>query len=339
MKYCIHCGFQVDEKDRFCMQCGKQQPVEAQSAAKPSVREQTVRPAAVPAPAAVRPPAPANKSATVSKPQAANNVLNHIAAYAGQGQMVFQNGIASGVRKAAGTVRAELVTGPVVSVLSGFIRVFSWLGAFFKHPVSFIPALLFGVMLFFARKLGDAGKTGSLLSMLTYAEGMERAFPGMLTGIIGVGTVASAFSSLFLGGIGRTVKGAGALLKNGVSPGSILSGMGISAIWYKLLTGLAPEGLPVAVSGILLLLQAVTLNKGYINTVCAAFSRLKTDGQTLVSAKRYKSVILGAIMGIAVPAALGGKYEYSYILPLIVMGIGWLLRLITKTRDTKLVKG
>ena len=252
--------------------------------------------------------------------------------------MILQNGIASGIRKAAGSVSAEIVTGPVISVLSGVFKVFTWLGSFFRHPASFIPAILFGVMLFFARKLGDDGKTGSLLSMLTYAEGMDRAFPGMLAGIIGIGTVASAFSSLFLGGIGRTVKGAGALLKNGVSPGSILTGMGISAIWYKLLTGLAPEGLSVAVSGILMLLQAVTLNKGYINTVCAAFSRLKTDGQTLVSAKRYKSVILGAITGIAIPAALGGKFQYSYILPLIVMGIGWLLRLIAKTRDTKLVK-
>lgn len=334
MKYCIHCGSQVDENDRFCMQCGKRQPVENQPAEKPSVQKQNLKSAVVPEQTAVFRYVPAMQPQS----QSAKSIQNNIIAYSGSGQMVMQNGISAGIRKVSGTVGAELVAGPVISVLSGFIKVFSWLGSFFKHPVAIIPAILFGVMLFLARKLGDDDQIGSLLSMLTYSAGMERAFPGMLSGIIGIGTVASAFSSLFLGGIGRTVKGAGALLKNGVSFGSILTGMGISAIWYKLLTGLSQEGLPLAISGILLLLQAVTLNKGYINTVCAAFSRLKTDSNTLVSAKRYKSTILGAIAGIAVPAALGGKFVYSYILPLIVMAVGWFLRLITKTRDTKLAK-
>lgn len=327
-KYCTQCGAQLNDADQFCTKCGQKQHTNIQS------------------PADTRYLPPQNN--TVYMPSInmqpvpnSGNMANNMTSYASSttGQMMLGGNIIPGDIGALPTVGAEVVTGPIGSFFSGGAGVFSGLISLLTHPKAIIPAVLYGAMLFFARKLGTDDTIGKILSWVTYSGGMDRTGPGILTGIIGVGTVGAAFSSLFFGGIGRTVKGVKSLFTNNISFGSILTGMGLSAIWYKMLTGLSPEGLPVAVSGIFMLLQAVTMNKGYINTVCAAFSRLKSNGTTLVSAKRYKSVIIGAMAGIAVPAALSSSFEYSYVLPLIIMVIGGIFRLISKPKDTRLAGG
>ena len=259
-------------------------------------------------------------------------LMNRVAASPQKGESEFA------IPQAGGNAAASVtkVLSPLSAIFSGFGRFFGGIKNAFRSPKAFIAAVIMFASWFFVAWAQKHGKTNTLTDLLgkfTYADGQQRRGLGAFWGLFGMGTVSAAYGSLLCGGAGRMVSGGKAMFSKGFGFGSMLCGVGCAAFAYKLFTGGQPNGMAVAVSGIVLAVQAAGMNSGYLHGIGAAFSKFKgSGGRTSVAEGRYSGFFIGMTAGYAAAAALSYKVQYSYIIPLAVIIIGMVINLIIKPK-------
>ena len=313
--FCMHCGKPVAEDAEFCMFCGKPLP-KTQDA--PAQKAPVKAPRAVPAqqaPVKVPQTAPAQQ-APVAVPQTSPALRNAAPAAPLQQHPSVraakeQGEILLGELELAGDPAAEAVKGP----LGGILRAAgSWLGGIagvFRKKYALagtvLIAVLWGALWFFRDSDSQIVK---ILSFLTFSEGgLDRAFPGMIGGALGKGTVAAAVVSLFNGGMKSLFKGIGALFTGHGekrSAAGVIFGFLTGAALYLFFCGMNAS-LSTAMAGIagaVLSLEAMGSGRGKLFELVGSLTSRTTDGIRSVVRSRCDGVLAGLTLGFSLAAAL-----------------------------------
>ncbi len=160
------------------------------------------------------------------------------------------------------------------------------------------------------RSLGNTGDLVENLGLLTYAFGGDGdTVMQTVGGALGKGVVGAGFCTVLYGGIGKLVRGIkNIFVQPGFNLGAAMIGFSLAAIAYQFTAGFAgEEGFMVGAMGAMMSLEALSLNKGFLVNLSAAFSSRKTgDGGKLLLPGRFKGFLTGAAAGFAGWAALCG---------------------------------
>lgn len=286
-KFCRYCGKPVREGAKFCKHCG-------QSLAK-SNNPQAQQPHANTTPVSVQ-----NIKQNVSAPQ-----IREIVATAAKGE-VDLGGFGLG--------SISSVTKPVSEVLSpfkGLVRsitsLLGGIGSLFKNPLSLIVTILMAVLWFVLARYKDTDLLIiRILSWLTYAEGSYgRSIPGMIGGILGMGTVAATYTSLFNGGIVNAGKGIVALFKGHGKKRSIVCiiiGVVIGGLLYFIFAGrnISADTAMAGIAGTVLSLEALGGCRGKLYSLVQAVTSKTANGVRSAMQGRIDGMLTGMTIGFAV---------------------------------------
>ena len=262
---------------------------------------------------------------------------NNSTAFSQAGDMRFA---VSGVMRAVNsTVPAAVTELPTSAgaLLSGIGMIFGNIFGVFRRPKALISSVIMAaawIWLSRTRYNGELTELKEIISAVIYGGGLERHGFGAFWGLFGMGTVAAAFSSVLYGGIPSAFRGIKRMFADGFSFGSLLRGAGFSLICYKLFTGGDSSGATVAVSGALLALQSVTRTNGFLYMFSAAHSKMRSPltGREVLVNSRYGSYLAGTAMGFISAGMLSFGYEYSYMIPIIMMILGSIINGLFKPK-------
>lgn len=199
IKFCRQCGALVRANERFCRMCGRpivgassqQEPVQTYNRPMQTVPQYQQRP-----------------EMAINMPNVGNQTMN-ASAFVGEldfGELSLPGSV--GV-----SAVSESISSPVMGVLGGISSLLSGMLGILKKPSALIGTIILAVFWFVLGQLRDNDSDiVLLLSWLTFSEGgYDRSVPGMIGGVLGKGTVAAAFLSLFGSGLKNAFKGIMAL--------------------------------------------------------------------------------------------------------------------------------
>jgi hypothetical protein len=145
-----------------------------------------------------------------------------------------------------------------------------------------------------------------ILSWLTYAEGSyDRSIPGMIGGVLGMGTVAATYTSLFNGGIVNAGKGIVALFKGHGKKRSIVCiiiGVFIGGLLYFAFAGrnISANTAMAGIAGTILSLEALGGSRGKLYSLIQAVTSKVTNGVRSAMQGRIDGILTGMTIGFAV---------------------------------------
>lgn len=293
IRFCRNCGAKTAAGDRFCRKCG--------------FRFDDGQPAAAsqrPAPAASPAAPPAEFSGTAVPGEIVLGALTQRAA------------------SAAGTAPQKISAGPAkmkkILPLPGFLlsRVTALAGGLagvFRNPKALLSTLFFGaawiLLPILQEALPDSPVLG-FLSWLTYARGgLDRAGAGVLGGILGKVTVASALSGIVSGGLPQMAAGLGRMFSRDEkgSIGTAFLGALTGAVCYMIFAGIGSMGAGstmAGISGVLLCLRSLGSGKGFFSGLAESATSRVVNGVRTADPGRQKGMLSGMTAGFAVITAL-----------------------------------
>ena len=309
IRFCRNCGTKAVAGDRFCRKCGFRF-----DAAQPAAAPQGPAAASPLGPAAASPrgpmPAPVSPAAApfpAAGPDAAFSgtavpgeiVLGALtqkeaASPAGTAARQFSAAAAQNVSASAAKAR-EILSLPGF-LLSRVKALAGGLAGVIKNPKSLLSALFFGAAWILLPILQNAVPDSPVLgffSWLTYARGgLDRAGAGVLGGILGKVTVASALSGIVSGGLPQIAAGLGRMFSRGEkgSIGTALLGALTGAVCYMIFAGIGSMGAGstmAGISGALLCLRSLGSGKGFFSGLAeSATSRMVNGVRTADPGKK-----------------------------------------------------
>lgn len=336
-KFCRYCGIPLPENSRFCVSCGKSQ---AKSQPQQAVAQQNVLWQATPQQAVLRQsatqqtvpwqtdlikPTPQQNPHQEATPIQAKTISGAaVEPKTGSRQTILpqlftQPASATigelgcrefGLMGQAGEAGSGILS-PVKGLLQGVGSFFGGILSAFKKPSALIGMGVMAVLWFVLGSLRNADVLPvKLLSWLSFAEGgLDRSVPGALGGILGKGTVAAAFISLFTGGLKNAGKGVSALFKGrgekrslvGILVGALL-GVGL----YFVFTGPRASGSSTmaGIAGALLSLEALGSGRGGLYKLTEALTSKAQNGVRTAVQDRCDGLFTGLTAGFALGAVL-----------------------------------
>lgn len=320
IRFCRNCGAKTAAGDRFCRKCG--------------FRFDDGQPAAAsqrPAPAASPAAPPAEFSGTAVPGEIVLGALTQRAASAagtaaqqlsaGTAAQQFSAGTAA-QQAFAGTAPQKISAGPAkmkkILPLPGFLlsRVTALAGGLagvFRNPKALLSTLFFGaawiLLPILQEALPDSPVLG-FLSWLTYARGgLDRAGAGVLGGILGKVTVASALSGIVSGGLPQMAAGLGRMFSRDEkgSIGTAFLGALTGAVCYMIFAGIGSMGAGstmAGISGVLLCLRSLGSGKGFFSGLAESATSRVVNGVRTADPGRQKGMLSGMTAGFAVITAL-----------------------------------
>lgn len=342
---CGNCGALLSEKSRFCPNCGQvvnaapapfaSQPSPQRSAPAP----QRVASAPVQQPSPQRPaPAPQQRPAATQQPQRpapapqrqapapvqpqkqvaslAKSVImpqvQTLTAAATAGEMDFGELALPGLGNVGdGVASAAKVYAPLSGLFHGFGSIAGGALRVFKKPSSLFGAAILALLWFVLALYRDSDSIiVKFISWLTFSEGgFDRSLPGALCGILGKGTVACAWISLFRGGFKDTIKGIGAFFtgrgeKRGI--GSIIFGIALGFTAYFAFAGkfASADAAMAGISGALLSLEALGTGNGKLYELAQSLTSRVQNGTRIALQGRSDGLLTGLSLGFALGTGL-----------------------------------
>ena len=327
IRFCRNCGAKTAAGDRFCRKCGfrfddgqpaaaAQRPAPAASPAVPPAAAQRPAPAAspaAPAAAAQRPAPPAAFSGTAVPGEIVLGALTQRAASAAgtAAQQAFAGTAPKQISAGAAKMKKIL---PLPGVLLSRIAALpKGLAGAFRDPKALLSALFFGAAWILLPILQEAVPDSpvlAFLSWLTYARGgLDRAGAGVLGGILGKVTVASALSGIISGGLPQMAAGLGRMFSRGEkgSIGTAFLGALTGAVCYMIFAGIGSMGAGstmAGISGALLCLRSLGSGKGFFSALAESATSRVTNGVRTADPGKQRGMLSGMTAGFAVITAL-----------------------------------
>ncbi|MCR5660807.1 MAG: zinc ribbon domain-containing protein [bacterium] len=325
---CGNCGALLSEKSRFCPNCGQvvnaapapfaSQPSPQRSAPAP----QRVASAPVRQPSPQRPaPAPQRQAPAPVQPQKqvaslAKSVImpqvQTLTAAATAGEMDFGELALPGLENVGdGVASAAKVYAPLSGLFHGLGSLAGGAFRVVKKPSSLFGAAILALLWFVLALYRDSDSIiVKFISWLTFSEGgFDRSLPGALCGILGKGTVACAWISLFRGGFKDTIKGIGAFFtgrgeKRGI--GSIIFGIALGFTAYFAFAGkfASADAAMAGISGALLSLEALGTGNGKLYELAQSLTSRVQNGTRIALQGRSDGLLTGLSLGFALGTGL-----------------------------------
>lgn len=286
-KFCRYCGKPVREGAKFCKFCGQ--------ALTKTTNMQVHQPHANFEPAPDR---------SIKQSAAAPQIREIIAtAVKGEGDLgVIGPGSISGL-----TGQVSEVLSPFKGLVRSITSLLGGIGSLFKNPLSLIVTILMAVLWFVLARYKDTDLLIiRILSWLTYAEGSYgRSIPGMIGGVLGMGTVAATYTSLFNGGIVNAGKGIVALFKGHGKKRSIVCiiiGVVIGGLLYFAFAGrnISADTAMAGIAGTVLSLEALGGCRGKLYSLVQAVTSKTANGVRSAMQGRIDGMLTGMTIGFAV---------------------------------------
>ena len=327
IRFCRNCGAKTAAGDKFCRKCGFRFDA-GQPAAAPQRPTPAASPAASQRPAPTASPAAAQRPAPAVSPAAPVGAAASAAAFSGTavpGEIVL-GALTQRAASAAGTAGQQISAGAAkvkkILPLPGFLlsritALAGGLGGVFRNPKALLSALFFGAAWIILPILQEAVPDSpvlAFLSWLTYARGgLDRAGAGVLGGILGKVTVASALSGIVSGGLPQMAAGFGRMFSRGEkgSIGTAFLGALTGAVCYMIFAGIGSIGAGstmAGISGALLCLRSLGSGKGFFSALAESATSRVTNGVRTADPGRQKGMLSGMTAGFAVITALSALF-------------------------------
>lgn len=346
IRFCRNCGAKTAAGDKFCRKCGFRFDA-GQPAAAPQRPTPAASPAASQRPAPTASPAAAQRPAPAVSPAAPVGAAASSAAFSGTavpGEIVLGALTQRAAASAAGTAAQQISAGTAAQqafagtapqqisagtakvkkilplpgfLLSRITALAGGLGGVFRNPKALLSALVFGAAWILLPILQEAVPDSpvlAFLSWLTYARGgLDRAGAGVLGGILGKVTVASALSGIVSGGLPQMAAGLGRMFSRDEkgSIGTAFLGALTGAVCYMIFAGIGSMGAGstmAGISGALLCLRSMGSGKGFFSALAESATSRVTNGVRTADPGRQKGMLSGMTAGFAVITALSALF-------------------------------
>lgn len=331
-KFCRQCGRQLDAEARFCNYCGYRFEEMMQSAPRPVQQTQSVaQPMQNPQPAQSQPravpqaqTAPAAPAVTGVLSAAAPMLSLRANAQAGElgfGDFKLGSALSGVTANAAGGATAIL--SPAKALLGGVTSLFGGLTGVFKNKKALIfAAVMAAAWIALGLLRGSDNTVVKFLSWLTFADGgIGRGVLGGIGGALGKGVTATALISLLSGGLGKTVRGVGAMFDRSGGR-SVVTGLlgavlgGASCLAFTGIGSASAMTSMAGISGALLSLQALGGGQGWLYSLAQSLTATKQNGVRVAQNGKLTSLLTGMTGGFAAATLL------TSLLPLLQGGAG-----------------
>ena len=260
------------------------------------------------------PSAPVSAAAAWAAASAAGTAAQQISAGTAA-QQAFAG--TAGQQISAGTAKVKKILPLPGFLLSRITALAGGLGGVFRNPKALLSALFFGAAWIILPILQEAVQDSpvlAFLSWLTYARGgLDRAGAGVLGGILGKVTVASALSGIVSGGLPQMAAGLGRMFSRGEkgSIGTAFLGALTGAVCYMIFAGIGSVGAGstmAGISGALLCLRSLGSRKGFFSALAESATSRVTNGVRTADPGRQKGMLSGMTAGFAVITALSALF-------------------------------